>query len=191
MDANDAALSEEQAANPRQHSLCERSRLKRFGGLQRVSAGLAIVLAASIGQGCGGGGDAPLSTAQAQAAAKIEVAQIHFVLRPDPSGHWYVQNDVDHMPIGVDMSKGSGVGVDQFSDSLVVTFDRRYTFAGVIQITSDDDFRDRVSGFGNLGVTGTRIILVARGNQIDPSTIGTYVPAGAGNLWVTATMVNR
>lgn len=134
--------------------------------------------------GCGGGGDAPLSTVQAQTAAKVEVAHLFCVLRADASGRWYIQDDVDHAAIGC-------ARLDQFSDSLVLTFDRRFTHAGSISITSDDDFRDRVSGFGNLGVTGTRIILVARGNQIDPATVNTYVAAGAGNLWISVDMVNK
>ena len=129
-----------------------------------------------------------MSAAKAQAQAQIEVARLHCILRPDETGRWRIQGlddgDPDHAPIGC-------TRLTQLPDALVLDFDRRYTHAGVIQITSDDDFGQRVAGYGNLGLTGSRIVIYACGQQIDPGRVRECLPGGSGNLWVSVTMVNR
>jgi hypothetical protein len=142
-------------------------------------SGLALILTA-----CGGGGDAPISTAHAQVAAKVEVAQLHAILRPDAAGRWFIQNDADHMPIGI-------VGVTQVGNTLRVDFDRDYTHAGQVTITSDDQFNTQITGHAGLGRSSALIGVWVRGVQIDPSRIRDYVPGDSGNFWISATMVNR
>lgn len=132
--------------------------------------------------GCGGG---PISEAQAQAEAKIEVAQIFCIIRPDASGRWYVQNDIDHH------AQGCNLNLEQGGDYLRLYFNRQYTHAGTVQISSDDDFRSKVQGFGNLGLTSTTIKIECNGQVIDPATVYNCVPPGGGNLWINITMVNK
>lgn len=153
-------------------------------GILRVPLGRKspLVFAAFL-SACGGDFN-PIPAAQAQ-APRVEVSQIHFILRPDSGGQWFIQDDVDHMPIGVVRQ------IEQGSDYLRVSFDRTYTHAGVIQITSDDDFRDRVSGHSNLGLSSATIRIVAGGQVIDPARIWEHVEPGGGNLWVSVTMLNR
>jgi len=143
---------------------------------------LSIILLIALAA-CGGA-DLPMSTAQAQQVAKVEVAHLHAVVRPDSNGQWFIQHDVDHAPIGIS-------SVSQTTEALYLNFDRRYTHAGSIQVSSDDDFRNRVSGYSNLGVSGSRITVVANGQIIDPSTVWSYVPVGSGNFWVNVTMLNK
>ena len=79
--------------------------------------------------GCGGG---PISEAQAQAEAKIEVAQIFCIIRPDASGRWYVQNDVDHHAQGCNLNLEQGGDVARAR-----TNDRRGTVTFKLMQTSD------------------------------------------------------
>lgn len=105
------------------------------------------------------------------------------ILRPDANGQWYIQNDTDHKSFGVLPT------INQTSTYLEVLFDKSYSHAGVIHITSDDDFRDRVSGHGNLGLTATRIQVVIPGiGPIDPADIHNHITPGAGNFWVSIEM---
>ena len=138
---------------------------------------------------CGGGGiyQAPnlIPRAQAQAVSVTEVAHLHAILRPDDAGRWYIQADTDHAPIGIVPH------VEQGPDFVRVFFDRDYRFAGVIQVTSDDDFGGIISGHSNLGLNAATIRVHANGKMIDPATVRQYVPAGGGNLWISVTMVNR
>ena len=150
-----------------------------------IQAFIATALVAALA-GCGGGGsEFPLSSAHAQVVAQIEIARFDFILRPDANGQWFIQNDVDHASMGV-MPQ-----IEQGADYLRVTFDRRYTHAGVVQITSDDDFRDRIQAFSNLGVTSITIRVVHNGAIIDPAKVYDYVPAGAGNFWCSVVMLNK
>jgi hypothetical protein len=111
------------------------------------------------------------------------VHQLHAIIRPDSTGRWYVQNDVDHAPIGITTR------VDQGPDFVRIFFTRGYSHAGTIQVTSDDDFRDRVSGHSNLGLNHATVRIVAGGQVIDPATVWDHAPVGSGNLWVSVTMV--
>lgn len=165
--------------------------------MKTLLVSLSYLLALSL-TACGGGGDSPISAAQAQAIppAPVEVARFDFVLRPDDSGHWFIQDDVDHAARGVLPQVMQCPGADgcQPGDAFVrVSFDRRYTHAGVVQITSDDDFgKHGIEGHGNLGVTSTTILITRAGvGQIDPASVYQYTPVGAGNLWVSVTMVNK
>lgn len=139
---------------------------------------LGVIIAA-----CGGG-----SSVKAQAAKMDEVSQLHFIIRPNREGRWEIMNDATHRSIGVNLQ------VEQFSDSLRVNFLQDYTHAVTVQITSDDDFRDKISGHANLGLNSTVIKIVSGGRIIDPSTVWQHVPlpptSTAGNLWVTVTMLN-
>jgi hypothetical protein len=151
--------------------------MKRF----YCGSALALVLAS-----CGGGDDAGPTAAQAQTVSgPVEVAQMHFVLRPANDGRWYIQNDIDHASVGVLPQ------IEQGADYLRVFFERPYTHAGVIQVTSDDDFRDRIGGYSNLGLNNATIRVTHAGQVIDPATVYSYVPVGSGNFWVTVTMVNK
>lgn len=148
--------------------------------MNRLSLALAALLSVSS---CGGGVDAPIPAARAQ-PAPTEVAYLHFAIRPDSQGQWFIQNDADHASFGV-------ASLRQTQEYLEVTFDRRYTHAGAIVVSSDDDFRDRVRGYCNLGVDGTRCRIVAGGREIDPATVRDVVPGDSGNLWVIVQMVNK
>lgn len=110
------------------------------------------------------------------------IHEMLFILRPDNAGQWYIQNDVDHKSFGVLPT------VIQTPTYLEVTFDKSYSHAGRILITSDDDFRNRVTGHGNLGLNSTRIVVVAGGNKINPADVWSYVPPGAGNFWCDVKM---
>lgn len=146
--------------------------------------------------GTGGTSDSPrtsepaailgISSASAQAVSVTEVAHLHAVLRPDSNGRWFIQNDVDHVPIGFQMY------VEQDETNLYVYFDRNYTHAGVIQITSDDDFGlAHVSGHSNLATNKARIVILVNGQPINPATIYDHMPQGGGNFWISVTMINR
>ena len=132
---------------------------------------------------CGGGG--PVSIAQAQLQAQVELAHLHCILRPDASGHWYIQDNADHA------SYGFSPTVEQTDTYIRLFFTRNYRYAGTVQVTSDDDFRSKVQGFSNLGLGSITIKVEADGQLIDPADVLAYVPFGGGNLWVNVTMVNK
>lgn len=148
---------------------------------------LPLLLALSGFLASCGGGDDFIRTAHAAGAEVVEVRQLHAVLRPDANGRWYVQSDVDHSPIGISW------GVEQTSEFVRIFFFENFTHAGVIQITSDDDFAGRVRGYSNLGLNNATIRIEVDGRRIDPARILDHVPtaARAGNLWVSVTMVNK
>lgn len=104
------------------------------------------------------------------------------------AGRWYVQADVDHASSGVLPT----VGYDAARNQLTVAFDRRYTHAGVILVAPDDDFTKRGVRMGcGLGIASATCTVTVRDVEIDPREILNYVPAGAGNFFVSAVMVNR
>lgn len=108
------------------------------------------------------------------------------IIRPDASGNWFLQNDVDHAPQGL-------ASVTQDSEKLVLNFTRGYTHAGALLITSDDDFNVRVQGHNNLGLTGANIRIYLNGVMIDPADVYTLsgITPGSGNLWVFGAMIDR
>lgn len=154
-----------------------------MGFSMKRSLVIAVVILAAMCAGCGGGG--PVSVAQAQVAAKIELARLHFILRPDAAGLWYVQNDAEHASYGVLPT------VDQTDSTLTVHFDRAYRYAGTVQISSDDDYLGRVRGYASLGLSKVVIKITGDGRQIDPKRAVDYAAPGVGNLWVNVTMVNK
>ncbi len=145
---------------------------------------LLALLALSFLAACGGGGSV-VSESRAQSTSQT-VHQIHAIVRPDASGRWFVQNDADHAPVGI-------VGVTQTSEYLEVLLDRTYSHAGVVQVTLDDDFNGFYTVGSNLGLSALRIRIKSAGVQINPANIYSYAPVtpGSGNLWVSATMVQR
>lgn len=147
---------------------------------------LATILAAIGIAACGGGGGAA-GEAQAQTPPqpKIEVDQLHCIIRPDANGQWYVQNDVDHSPSGCSLQ------IEQGPDYLRVFFLKTYTHAGTVQITSDDDFNVKIQGFANLGLNSTMIRVYANGQMINPAHVYSYIPQGGGNFWINVTMMNK
>jgi hypothetical protein len=114
-----------------------------------------------------------------------KLEQLHFILRPDAAGQWYIQNDADHASIGVQHK------VEQTDKHLVVRFERRYSHAVVIQITSDDEFGAQVSGHASLGTDSAVIFIVADGKRINPRDVRRHYQAPGGNLWITVTMLDR
>jgi len=147
---------------------------------QRILATVALASCAIL-SGCGGGGDI-VSGANA-ASSSTQVDRLRFILRPDATGRWFIQNDQDHA------SEGVHLNVEQGGDYLRVYFTQPYRFAGVIQITSDDDFGSRITGHGNLGLSSTTIRVMANGVRIDPSRVWDHIPVGGGNFWVSVEMV--
>lgn len=132
-----------------------------------------------------------MATAQALPAT---LHQIIFILRPDINGMWSIQDDMDHASYGVH----KGIGVVQGRDFLRVYFDPVYDKAGVVQVTTDDDFAGSVKVGAGLGTQNVTFTLRAwpnvRGSDdpIDPARIWDYVRYnGGGNLWVSVTMVNK
>jgi hypothetical protein len=113
------------------------------------------------------------------------MAQLHCILRPNASGVWYIQNDSDHAPRGIS-------GVSQNANGLQLSFAKTYAKAGTIQVTSDDNFARKVMGHGNLGLSGSSIVLTkADGSPLNPSDVYTATPGlipGDGNLWINVTM---
>jgi hypothetical protein len=133
---------------------------------------------------CGGGGGDIISSSQAQSINQT-VHNLHAIVRPDAAGRWFIQNDIDHAPVGI-------VGVSQTNEYIELTLDRVYTHAGTVQVTPDDDFNGYFTAGSNLGRGALRIRLKAHGTQIDPANVYSYGPGvGAGNLWVNVTMVER
>lgn len=127
-----------------------------------------------------------LLTLATAADAAGQPDQLHFILRPDAAGAWYIQNDKDHASIGVHPQ------VEQHANRLRVRFERTYAKAVVIQITSDDGFADRISGHASLGTADAVIFVVARGKgTINPRDVWQHAGTpGNGNLWVTITMLD-
>jgi len=127
----------------------------------------------------------------------MSIAQIHFILRPDPNGVWYVQDDTDHASFGVDKV----TGVIHEKDHLRVYFTPVYAKAGTVQVTTDDDFAGSLTANAGLGTQCVSIKLRAHPNTkgidppIDPKRIWEYLrPADGydktcGNLWVNITMI--
>jgi len=136
---------------------------------------------------CGG------SEAQAQQPPTVVVEHLHAILRPDANGRWYVQTDEGPSPDPDHASVGVNWQVEQTSEYVRILFMRRYTHAGAIQVSSDDDFAGRVKGYSNLGLTSATIRIEVDGQRIDPGRILDYVPSAskAGNLWISATMVSK
>lgn len=158
-------------------------------------------LAAALLVACGGGDSSDTKTASASpsimGAAHAQTPpgiddgktlhQLHFIIRPDASGNWFVQNDVDHASFGV-----SGV-VTQTAEYLEVHFTRSYSHAGTVQVTPDDDMNGFITAGSNLGLSSMRIRIKANGTQINPANIWSYGPThyNGGNLWVNVTMVQK
>lgn len=160
--------------------------IRVFALIASVAAALAL---SACGGGGGGGGTGPsiISSAQAQSAAPV-IGRLHFILRPDSTGRWYIQDDAGHR------SEGVVLQVVQYPTHLRVNFVHSWRYAGTIQISSDDGFGRIITGHGNLGTTATEIAIQANGQVIDPATVWQYLPGGAasgnGNLWVNVTMVD-
>jgi hypothetical protein len=114
-----------------------------------------------------------------------KIEQLHFILRPNPVGQWYIQNDKDHASIGVQHR------VEQTETHLRVRFERKYSHAVVIQITSDDEFGTKVSGHASLGIDAATIFITADGKRINPMDVRKHYTAGGGNLWISVTMLDR
>lgn len=129
----------------------------------------------------------------ASSAMPATLHQVVFLLRPDMNGQWYIQDDADHASVGVDKR----IGVVQGPNFLRVYFNPVFDKAGVVQVTSDDDFAGSINVGAGLGTQNVTFTLRAwpniRGEDwpIDPARIWDYVRYnGGGNLWITITMVN-
>jgi hypothetical protein len=154
---------------------------------QSVHQAWALVLAAPL-TACGGGDVIP--PAQAQAAPEPANHHLHAIVRPDAAGRWYVQADVDHAPSGI--SPTVEQGRDERGPFVRVFFSRSYSHAGIVHISSDDDFGAAgITGHSNLGLNNATIRIHAKGRLIDPATVWDHLPSGAGNLWVSVTMMQR
>ena len=107
------------------------------------------------------------------------------VLRADREGKWFIQNDADHRPFGID----THISQDETGINLWFSGIRLWR-AGAIQISPDDDFGGKIEAYSNLGLTGARLVLVVDGQQISPSEVWDHVPyAGGGNFWITVNML--
>lgn len=150
---------------------------------------LSLIPFALLIGGCGGSAiDAAVSYVVPSVAAQSVMPRtetLHFILRPDANGRWYIQDDADHMPIGVSPT------VEQGPDFVRVFFVRSFTHAVSVQITSDDDFGTRITGHSNLGLNSATIRVLAGGQQIDPAKIWSYTPRNSGNFWGTIVMANK
>ena len=114
--------------------------------------------------------------------------QLRVILRPDVHGNWYVQDDASHAPLGMRSF------VKQTADSVRIFYDRLYSKAATIQISSDDGFGARVTGHASLGLDSATINVFVDGKKIDPARIWDYLPeeklAGPnGNFWINVTMI--
>lgn len=153
--------------------------------MKRLTLSLVAIVCGLFFPGCGGGGNDGKAAASSPAAVAQTVHQLHGIVRPDGSGRWYVQDDVDHAPSGI-------VGVTQTGEYLEVQLDRKYSHAGTIQVSMDDDFNGYCTAGSNLGLSAARIRIKCNGVQIDPANVYSYAPVkGAGNLWINVTMVTR
>lgn len=122
------------------------------------------------------------------------VGQVFFILRPDVNGIWSIQDDVDHASFGVDKN----IGVVQGPDFLRVYFNPVFSKAGVVTVTTDDDFAGSVQVGAGLGTQNVTFVLRAYPSVrstdplINPMRIWEYVRYnGGGNLWVNITMINK
>lgn len=122
-----------------------------------------------------------------------QINNVHFILRPNAAGVWSVQDDVDHESFGVDKV----TGVIHGADFVRVYFTPIYRKAGIVHITTDDDFAGSISAHANLGLQSVTIKMKSFPNikatdpWINPSQIWNYVPNnGGGNLWVNVTMLD-
>lgn len=117
---------------------------------------------------------------------------LHAIVRPDISGNWHVQNDETHSPYGIDTySEQSSTYVRIFTCCLA-----NYTKAGVITITTDDDFGADIEAHANVGLNNATLFIYAdvdhdgdkeRINPADIWTVLGEVRTG-GNLWITMVM---
>jgi hypothetical protein len=155
--------------------------------MSRAPLAAALALALATLSGCGGSNEmALIPAAHAQPAPQPVVYDLHAILRPDSTGRWYVQRDIDHAPVGISWE------VEQTDQFVRLHFFRSYTHAGVVHVTSDDDFAGRVKGYSNLGLASATVRIEVDGRRINPRHILQYVPGAdqAGNLWITVRMVD-
>src|SRR5688500_9417901 len=124
----------------------------------------AVAAAVAIAAASGGGNLASAAPAQPAAPGALKVSNLHAIVRPDASGRWYIQQDHDHAALGV-------ARLEQLADRLHLHFERRHQFAGVIQISSDDEFRNRISGHASLGTAHAVIFVVADGKPVNPADV--------------------
>jgi len=114
------------------------------------------------------------------------IEHLHAILRPDPTGKWFIQNDIDHKPIGISLT------VEQTDKFIRIFFNKTYSYAGVIQISSDDGFLNKVTGHASLGLNNATIQITHNKKVIRPVDI-TKINRGYsenGNFWVSVTMIN-
>ncbi len=110
----------------------------------------------------------------------MTVSPVHFggVIRPNSGGTWFIQDDVDHKPLGLS-SVTHRYDVGQGGHYLELSFSPTFAFAGSIIVMADDD----LSGIGvtvaaNMGINHSSVKLYRGRDQIDPRTLV------FGNLWV-------
>lgn len=126
----------------------------------------------------------------ASSAYAQTVHHFHAVLRANAAGVWFIQNDVDHAPYGIDLAH-----FYQFPDRLVLYLNPVGAKAGYVHISSDDGFAGSIIGNANLGTQNVTIWLRAAPYQrhsdapINPSAIWSYVNFGNGNLWVSGSVL--
>lgn len=145
---------------------------------------------------------AAIKAAEAQRAAE-ETARalqpslvfIHAILRPDANGQWFIQNDVDHVPWNV--HPDTKIQLIQDDQSLKLYFKKRFSKAGMIQVTTDDGFSGAIHASASLGLEVAGITLRASPKispsapAINPRHIWRYLKnQDNGNLWVSITMVD-
>ncbi len=123
---------------------------------------------------------------------------IHCILRPNPQGQWYVQDDIDHASCNIHPT----LRVQQDADALRLYFNRDYHKTGTIQITPDDGFGGGLTANASLGVGSARIemrawpLVCGFHAPINPAHVwskldaaaGRAVPRDNGNLWVNVIM---
>jgi len=121
----------------------------------------------------------------------VETFSPSCILRPDRNGKWFIYEDETHACHGF-------AGITQTKEYVRVHFSgsitgwRKYTKAGVVQVSTDDGLAGSVLGSANLGLGSVTIYLRAypriraRDPVIDPATVWRYAPdKGNGNLWVS------
>jgi hypothetical protein len=109
------------------------------------------------------------------------------ILRPDTSGNWYIQNDQDHKPYGIDSY------ITQTSDYIRIftcCTGKFYSHVGAISITVDDGFDEaRVTASAGVGLNNATIIIRVNGVKINPADICSHVVScDNGNLWIMMDM---
>ena len=135
---------------------------------------------------------------EAKRLADLEpkLSYLHAILRPNAVGQWAIQSDVDHASHR--MHAELPVQLVQGKDFLRIYFDKRYAKAGVIQVSTDDNFAGSIVASANLGRENATIQLrtfprvKGTDKPINPASIWKYVPLSAdgGNLWISITMVD-